>query len=166
MNVLKYIVIKSEDQYQDYCNILEGLLSIEAPNNNIQNEIDLLTLLIESYEDSNNSLTELEPIPLLKELMTEHQLTATELAGILGVSKGLVSDILHLRKNLSKEVIRKLSEHFHLRQEAFNRLYALQTPYHSINKAGSQKASSKNVSKASHTKPTSSAKQYIRKVTT
>ena len=57
--------------------------------------------------------------------MTEHQLKNKDLVGILGVSKGLVSDILNYKKGLSKEIIRNLAKHFSLSQEAFNRPYQL-----------------------------------------
>jgi HTH-type transcriptional regulator/antitoxin HigA len=44
------------------------------------------------------------------------------------MSKGYVSDILHYKKGLSKEVIRKLAERFKLSQSAFNRPYKLKSP--------------------------------------
>ena len=50
---------------------------------------------------------------------------AKDLAEVLKVSKGNVSDILHLKKGLSKEVIRKLSHRFKVSQEALNRPYKL-----------------------------------------
>lgn len=126
MKTLLYKIIKSKKQYFEYCNILETLVSSGTINHHSQDEIDLLTLLIEDYDQKNSNIKELDPIALLKGLMNEHQLNATDLVNILGVSKGLVSDILNFKKGLSKEVIRKLAAHFHLRQEAFNRPYALQ----------------------------------------
>jgi HTH-type transcriptional regulator/antitoxin HigA len=36
-----------------------------------------------------------------------------------------MSEILHYRKGLSKEIIRKLADRFKVRQEAFNRPYKL-----------------------------------------
>ena len=50
---------------------------------------------------------------------------AVDLANLLDVSEGLVSDILNYKKGLSKETIRILSERFKLNQEAFNRPYKL-----------------------------------------
>ncbi|MBB5395157.1 HTH-type transcriptional regulator/antitoxin HigA [Mucilaginibacter sp. AK015] len=91
----------------------------------MQDEIDLLTLLIETYDEEHNSFTELDPIALLRSLMTDHHLKAQHLVDLLGVSKGYISDILAYKKGLSKEVIRKLSAHFKMRQEAFNRPYPL-----------------------------------------
>jgi len=66
-----------------------------------------------------------DPIALLRSFMHDHHLKAQDLVTILEISKGYVSDILHYKKGLSKEVIRKLSEYFKVRQEAFNRPYKL-----------------------------------------
>jgi len=57
--------------------------------------------------------------------MAEHHLKPHQLTDILHVSKGYISDILNYKKGLSKEVIRKLADHFKVRQEAFNRPYDL-----------------------------------------
>ena len=55
--------------------------------------------------------------------MDERNLKTKDLVEILGVSKGLVSDILHYKKGLSKEIIRSLADYFKVSQEAFNRPY-------------------------------------------
>jgi HTH-type transcriptional regulator/antitoxin HigA len=57
--------------------------------------------------------------------MEENNLKAVGLTKLLGLSKGTVSKILNYQKGLSKETIRKLSENFHVSQEAFNRPYKL-----------------------------------------
>jgi HTH-type transcriptional regulator/antitoxin HigA len=57
--------------------------------------------------------------------MEAHHIKAIELSGKLGISRGYMSDILHYKKGLSKEVIRKLSSLFKVRQDAFNRSYDL-----------------------------------------
>ncbi len=123
MNQLKYKVIKNEKQYYSYCNILEKLLSDNEQAN--QDEIELLTLLIEKWDSEHNSFSELDPIELLKELMKENDLRAKDLVRILGLSKGTVSKILNYNKGLSKESIRILSDYFKLSQEAFNKPYYL-----------------------------------------
>ena len=63
--------------------------------------------------------------------MKEHKMKAVHLAALLGVSEGLVSDMLKYKKGLSKETIRILSERFKLNQQAFNRPYILKTPMNS-----------------------------------
>ena len=61
----------------------------------------------------------------------DKKMKAKDLVEILGVSKGLVSDILNYKKGLSKEIIRILSAHFKISQEAFNRPYKLINPANS-----------------------------------
>jgi len=120
---LKYTIIKSEHQYQKYCNLLEEL--IIANESNTQDEIELLTLLIEKWDEESSSFQDLDPIEILKSLMSEHNLKAKDLVYILQVSKGTISKILNYQKGISKENIRKLSEYFKVSQEAFNRPYLL-----------------------------------------
>jgi len=124
---LTYTIIKSREQYNQYCNQLESLLE-NQPSESSQDEIDLLTLLIETYDEEHNTFKEYDPVTLLKSFMNDHQLRPQDMTNILGISKGYVSDILNYKKGLSKAVIRKLAEHFKVRQEAFNRPYKLISP--------------------------------------
>ncbi|WP_256014268.1 helix-turn-helix domain-containing protein [Desertivirga xinjiangensis] len=121
---IKYTIIKNKDQYNEYCDQLERLLSVNHTEQ-VQDEIDLLTLLIEKYDEDNNNFQETDPITMLRSFMEDHHMKPQDLTTILGISKGYVSDILNYKKGLSKEIIRKLAEYFKVRQEAFNRPYKL-----------------------------------------
>jgi HTH-type transcriptional regulator/antitoxin HigA len=126
--ILKYKVIKNKTQYNQYCQQLEALVMSEKKVRDVQDEIDLLTLLIEKWDEDHNTFDEIDPIRLLKSLMANHQIKPRDLVEFLNVSKGYVSEILNYKKGLSKEVIRKLSERFKVSQEAFNRQYQLKLP--------------------------------------
>lgn len=123
MNTLKYTIIKNNHQYNEYCDTLEHLIL----QGNHQDEIDLLTLLIEKWDEEQNTLIDVDPIELLKALMKEHNLKAKDLADKVELSKGTISKILNYHKGLSKDSIRKLSEIFKVSQSAFNRPYKLHT---------------------------------------
>ena len=123
MGTLIYGIIKTKKQYNEYCDILESLILKE--NKNVQDEIELLDLLIEKWDNDHNSLTDLSPIELIKSLMKENDLKSKDLVEILGLSKGTVSKILNYHKGLSKETIRRLADYFKVSQEAFNRPYKL-----------------------------------------
>jgi HTH-type transcriptional regulator / antitoxin HigA len=125
MSALKYTVIRTSLQYDDYCNALEELLVTIYDNEDSRDEIDLLTLLIEKWDADHSSINEVDPVALIHSLMLDHHLKAKDLAEILEVSKGLVSDILNYKKGLSKDNIRILSACFKVSQEAFNRPYRL-----------------------------------------
>ena len=120
---LKYTIVKSQDQYNEYCRLLQDL--VIKDDREFQDEIDLLTLLIEKWDKDHNTFNDLDPIQLLKSLMKDHNLKPKDLAVILGLSKGTVSKILNYHKGLSKNSIRKLSDHFAVSQEAFNRPYRM-----------------------------------------
>lgn len=125
METLKYKIIKSKAQYNQYCKQLEELLTSGSKSKAVQDEIELLTLLIEKWDSEHNSFEELDPIRLLHSLMKERGLKPKDLVEVLGISKGYVSEILNYKKGLSKDVIRKLAGHFKVSQEAFNRSYKL-----------------------------------------
>jgi HTH-type transcriptional regulator/antitoxin HigA len=125
METLKYKIIKNKTQYRQYAHQLEELVSSGVKGRHLQDEIDLLTLLIEKWDEEHNSFQEVDPIRLLHSLMEDHKLKPKDLVDLLGVSKGYVSEILNYKKGLSKEVIRKLAAHFKVSQEAFNREYRL-----------------------------------------
>jgi len=107
---------------------LEELVFSSPKTKANKDEIALLTLLIEKYDEEHTIFELADPIALLRSLMKDHKMKSVDLANLLDVSEGLVSDILNYKKGLSKETIRKLSERFKLNQEAFNRPYELHVP--------------------------------------
>ena len=127
MEKLKYKVITTKKQYHEFCKNLENLLENSPKSQEEKEEIALLTVLVEKWDTENSTIDEADPIELLRALMAEHKMKSKNLAEILGVSKGLVSDILNYKKGFSKEAIRTLSSHFKLSQEAFNRPYNLKS---------------------------------------
>lgn len=123
---IPYKVIRSDKQYYAYADILEELTMVKKKTKAHQDTIDLLTLLIETYDaEMHPEEDDIDPVEMLKSLMADHKLKAVELAEELGISKSLLSDILNYRRGFSKMVIRKLADRFKLRQEAFNRPYKL-----------------------------------------
>ncbi len=62
MKHLEYTIIKNKEQYNKYCNILEDLVISE--NESMLDEIELLNLLIEKWDNENNSFMDLDPIEL------------------------------------------------------------------------------------------------------
>jgi HTH-type transcriptional regulator/antitoxin HigA len=125
MTTLSYKIIKTDAQYNRYCNKLEELIGRNKKTKAVQDEIELISLLIDDYDLKHNSFKDADPIELIRSLMKDHKMKAVDLAKLLNVSEGLVSDMLNYKKGLSKETIRLLSERFKLNQMAFNRPYTL-----------------------------------------
>ncbi len=125
MEKLLYRIIKSKTQYKSYCALLEELIFSGMKDRETKDKIALLELLIQKWEKENLLIADIDPIQLLLSLMEEHELKAKDLVQIIGKSKGYISDILHYKKGLSKDVIRSLAGYFKITQEGFNRPYKL-----------------------------------------
>lgn len=125
MDKLKYTVIKTEEQYYEYCKLLENIdFSEEAEER--EDEIELLSLLIRTWDDEHRLAPELDPVELIKSLMEDHNLAQNDLAKIAGVGKSYISEILNYKKRMSKKVIRNIANHFKIQQEALNKHYRLE----------------------------------------
>lgn len=123
-DTIKYKVIQTDRQYKEYCDILEQLVFGEESEGR-QDEIELLTLLIEDWDERHRLSAEVDPVELLQSLMDDHELNQNDLAEIAGVGKSYISEILNYKKRMSKKVIRNIADHFKIRQEALNRPYKL-----------------------------------------
>lgn len=149
MEILKYKIIKTDAQYYKYCDTLETLIASNKKNKAVRDEIELLNLLIETYDEEHNTFDDVNPVELIKSLMKDHKMKAVELANLLKVSEGLVSDMLNFKKGLSKNTIRILSDRFKLDQEAFNRPYELNISVNTRGKGRRIKKTSKQLTTSS-----------------
>jgi len=104
--------IKTEE---DYYKALERLEQIfDAPINSKEgDEAEILSLLIENYENKHYPIEAPDPIEAIKIRMEEMNLKQKDLVGVIG-GKSRVSEILNKKKRLTVEMIRKLEDLLHL----------------------------------------------------
>jgi len=103
--------ITSETQNDYYT---EVLYSLERRGNLTASEekyAELLTVLIEAYEEEHYPIRALAPVEVLKELMAANNLKQKDLAPLLG-SESIVSEILHGKREMNKQHIERLSQRF------------------------------------------------------
>ena len=79
---------------------------------------ELLTLLIEDFEDKHYALKAASPVKVLSELMLANNLKQKDLVDVFG-TPSIVSEVLHGKRQLTTEHIRQLSRRFHVSPEAF-----------------------------------------------
>ena len=111
-------VITSDAQNDRYT---QALLDLERQNNlsaDEKNLAEVLTLLIEAYEEERYSVPDASPTEVLQELLSANNLRQKDLVPIFG-SEGAVSDILNGRRRLNKNHIEKLSRRFSVSPEVF-----------------------------------------------
>jgi HTH-type transcriptional regulator/antitoxin HigA len=104
--------IKTE---QDYDKALERLEMIfDAPaNSNDGDEAEILSMLIENFENEHYPIEAPDPIEAIKIRMDEMNLKQKDLVGIIG-GKSSVSEILNKKKRLTVDMIRELERILHI----------------------------------------------------
>jgi HTH-type transcriptional regulator/antitoxin HigA len=78
----------------------------------------LLTLLIEDFEEKHYALKAGSPVDVLNELMRANDLKQKDLLDVFG-TPSIVSEVLHGKRHLTTEHIRRLSRRFHVSPEVF-----------------------------------------------
>jgi HTH-type transcriptional regulator / antitoxin HigA len=104
-------VIRDEKQKQAYIRRLEALTSKKSPTRAEEKLIDLLAVLVEDFERKSDPVPNAEPIEILRHLMDAHGLRQKDLAEVFG-TESIVSEVLHGKRDFTKEQIRRLSARF------------------------------------------------------
>jgi len=112
-------VIRNERENEHYTALLEKLDGKGAKLSAAEERLaDLLTLLIEDFEERHYSLVPATPIEALEELMEANQLKQKDLLDVFG-TPSIASEVLSGKRKLTTEHIRKLSRRFHVSPELF-----------------------------------------------
>ena len=98
---------------------LEKLASKARPSAAERQLIELLTVLIEAFEERRYTLAQqFSAVEVLRELMAANDLKQKDLTDIFG-TPSIVSEVMHGKRNMTTGHIQKLSERFHVSPELF-----------------------------------------------
>lgn len=93
--------------------IKQGSLSAEE-----ENLLELLSVLIEKYEDEHYPIPDSSPNEVLKFLMEDRELKQKDLLPIFG-SSGITSEVVNGKRSISKAQAKKLADYFKVSVELF-----------------------------------------------
>lgn len=118
---MKLKPIKTE---QDYFQALERLeLIFDAkPETKEGDELEILGILIEKYENEHFPIELPDPIEAIKFRMEQLNYSQNDLAEVIGL-KSRASEILNKKRKLSLSMIRKLTEKLHIPSEVLIQAY-------------------------------------------
>lgn len=112
-------VIRTEAENEHYTQVLYDLELRSEKLTEAEKELaDLLTLLIENFEDQHYQLPKASPLAVLEFLMDQQGLKQKDLLDVFG-SPSIVSEILSGKRELNKDHIQRLSARFHVSPELF-----------------------------------------------
>ena len=101
-------LIKTEKEYQAALKRLEEIFDSKKNSKNAD-ELELLALLIEKYEDEISTINLPDPIEAIKFRMEQMGYKQKDLAEAIGL-KSRVSEILNKKRKLTIDMIRKLHD--------------------------------------------------------
>ena len=112
-------VIRTEKENEAYTEILYELDCRSSKLTAAEKELaELLTLLIEDFEEKRYRLPRGKPLDVLRFLMEQHNLLQKDLADVFGTAS-IVSEVMNGKRELNKEQIARLSARFHVSPELF-----------------------------------------------
>jgi HTH-type transcriptional regulator/antitoxin HigA len=111
-------VIHSDEELEAYTNALFELTAKEKPSRSEVEAIELLTLLVERYEQEHYPIPAADPVSVLRFLIAQQNLTQRDLMPQFG-SESAVSMFLNGRRRLTVEQVRKLGIRFKLPADIF-----------------------------------------------
>ncbi len=111
-------LIRSDEELEAYTAALFDLTGKQSRTPEDEEAIELLTLLIETYESQHYPVPDAGPVEVLRYLMERNGLYQRDLAQQLG-SESTVSLVLSGRRQLTRKHIARLSERFHVAPSVF-----------------------------------------------
>jgi HTH-type transcriptional regulator/antitoxin HigA len=108
--------IKNEEDYSNTLLKIETLMNAK-PNTPQMDELEILTTLVEAYEEQFHKIEVPDPIEAIKFRMEQENLKQKDLVAIVG-SKSRVSEVLNRKRKLTIEMIRNLHTALHIPLES------------------------------------------------
>jgi len=118
---MKIKPIKSEREYELALKRLDKIFDAE-PETKEGDELELLALVIEDYEDKNYPIDPPDPIEAIKFRMEQMGMNQNDLAKIIG-HKSRASEILNRKRKLTLSMIRKLNRELNISTEVLVKEY-------------------------------------------
>lgn len=111
-------VIHTDEESKRLTDELLRLDERENPSPEEKELAELLTMLIDEYEERRYPIRKASPQRTFQHLMEARSLTQKDLWKIFG-SKGITSEVFHGKRSISKAQAKKLAEFFHVSAELF-----------------------------------------------
>lgn len=100
--------IRTEDDYNSALARIEEIWDAQ-PGAPESDELDVLAVLVEAYEDEHHPIDPPDPIEAIRFRMDQMGLTQKDLEPLIG-SRGRVAEVLNKKRGLNIEMIRNLTE--------------------------------------------------------
>lgn len=118
---MKLKKLKTKKDYKEAMERFEEIFQAKSGTSE-SDEADVLSMLIQKYEEEHFIFEAPDPIEAIKFRMEQKGITNKELAALLGY-RSRVTDIFNLHRKLNLNMIRKLHYHLNIPLEALIKEY-------------------------------------------
>jgi HTH-type transcriptional regulator/antitoxin HigA len=108
-----------DDNHLDAAQEMIDRLLKEDVDKGAQEYLDVLTDLVETYEEQHVEIPDASEANVLRELMRANGLSQTRLAKTVGISQSTISAVLNGARSLTRDQVIELSQYFHVPPAAF-----------------------------------------------
>ena len=113
--------IRDEVDYDNTIEMIDRLMAAGRLTKGQELYLETLVQLVQTYEAAHHAIETagLSGIDALRQLLADNDMNASDLARLLGVHPSMGSKILHGKRSLTVEHLRKLADRFKVRPELF-----------------------------------------------
>ncbi len=108
--------IKTEQQYREALKKIDSLIDSEPGTSEFEH-LEVISILVDDYENKHYTIKPLDPIEAIKYEMEEQGLRQKDLIPYFG-SKEMVSQVLNKKRPLTLKMIKNLYQNFGISAEA------------------------------------------------
>ena len=112
------VIIETEAEYEHSLAEIEKLIDTKDRSPEEDKLLDLMTALVENFEEKNYPIPDAPPHEVLRELMRSRGLKQRDLLDIFG-SDGIASEVVNGKRNISRTHAKALAEYFHVPVDLF-----------------------------------------------
>ena len=116
-------IIKTKRQYKAYLERMKEVFDAKEGTPE-SDELDLLALVLEKYEEDNFKIQEPHPIDAIRFMMEQNNLNDDDLGKIIK-SRPRVSELFHRKRKLSLNHIRAINKELHVPADILIRDYEI-----------------------------------------
>ena len=111
--------LRSDDELNAAVDMIDELIDNEVLSLPERDYLDVLSDLVEAYENESVPMRPVGDAELLRFLLKEKRVTQSEVAAKAGIAESVISEILSGKRRLNRTQIGKLARFFHVAPGAF-----------------------------------------------
>jgi HTH-type transcriptional regulator / antitoxin HigA len=111
--------IRSEAELDSAIAMIDALLDLDKRSGDEEDYLDVLSDLVEKYEDENDPMPTVASTDMLRFLIDNRATTQTEVATETGIAESTISEILAGKREMNRKHIEALARHFRVNPAVF-----------------------------------------------